>query len=100
MDLKRVSPLRYNAADNGSRYLMKIMLTNDEMKNASRLQVFFSVSVGSVIFTLVLVSICLLLLFVFHLLTSIPLKVYLAALILVLLLILFRVKRNVPHESK
>jgi hypothetical protein len=73
---------------------VEILLTNDEMKNASRLQVFFSVSVGTVIFTLTLVCIGLLVLFALQILTSIPLKIYLAAPVVILLLILFRLRRG------
>ena len=79
---------------------MKILLTNDEMKNASRLQVFFSVSVGTVVFTLALVCLVLVLLFVLHVLTLIPLKLYLAALIAVLLLILLRLRGGFTHEQE
>jgi hypothetical protein len=74
---------------------MKILLTNEEMKNSSRPQVFFSVAVGSIFAAAFLCLLGLVALFLFHMVISVSIKIYLAVLIAVLLFVAFRVRSKI-----
>jgi hypothetical protein len=73
---------------------MKLMMTNDEWNNAPWWNRGIAVIVGNAVLLLVLAGFILLALIGWHFLTAIPLKIYLAIIVVILLVVVFR-KRGV-----
>jgi hypothetical protein len=73
---------------------MKIIMTNDEWNNAPWWNRGIAVIAGNAVLLLVLAGCILLALLGWHFLTAIPLKIYLAIIIVILLVIVLR-KRSV-----
>jgi Flp pilus assembly protein TadB len=69
---------------------MKIILTNEEWSRASWFHRLVAGNIASIVLLLILAGLILLVLFFVHVLTLIPLNLYLAAIVVLLLIVVFR----------
>jgi ABC-type uncharacterized transport system permease subunit len=69
---------------------MKILMTNDEWNQAGWFHRFVAIIAGNIVLFLVLGSLVLLFLFVIYGLTAVSIKIYLAAIVVILLIVVFR----------
>jgi hypothetical protein len=77
---------------------MKIVLTNDEWAKANVFHKAVAVLIGNAMLFLILGGIVLLIVGLFGIVLSIPIKIYLVVGIAVLLLIFFRMRRRQTHQ--